>query len=215
MPEPQTFTIGWICALHTEYVAARTLLDESYGRIDDVDLHDANEYSLGRIGPHDVVIAVLPHWQYGPVNATAVIKDMVRTFSNLRFILMVGVGGGVPTKHDIRLGDIVVSSPGYGTGGVFQYDYGHALQNKGFKATGHLNQPPMAVQTAINGLRADHDLEENGIEDVVEKILDKIPRLRKKYQRPGDQSDRLYRPEYCHVGDGSDNCSEVCQVERS
>ncbi|KAH6657082.1 hypothetical protein BKA67DRAFT_554203 [Truncatella angustata] len=44
---------------------------------------------------------------------------------NVRIGLMVGIGGGAPSlKHDIRLGDIVVSSPGYGTGGVLQYDYG-------------------------------------------------------------------------------------------
>jgi hypothetical protein len=118
------------------------------------------------------------------------------------------------------LGDVVVSSPGYDNSGVFQYDYGHALQGKGFKTTGHLNQPPMAVQTAMNGLKADHDLEKHGIEDAVEKILSKFPKLRTAYQRPDDRSDRLYRPEYLHVGDDSDSCSKNCgndasnQVER-
>lgn len=214
MPEPQSYTIGWICALHTEYVAAQVLIDENHGQIDDVDIRDTNYYTLGRMGAHSVVIAVLPHWQYGLVNATAVAKDMARSFPNLRFILMVGVGGGVPTRHDIRLGDIVVSSAGYNSGGVFQYDYGHAIQNKSFKTTGHLNQPPMALQTAINGLRATHDIQGHGIEDAVEKIFEKIPDLREKYQRPDVGSDRLYKPTFLHA-DENQSCTEVCGSDSS
>ncbi|KAK5654660.1 hypothetical protein OQA88_6983 [Cercophora sp. LCS_1] len=99
------------------------------GRIDDIDIKDANDYTMRQMGPHNVVLAALPRRQYGLVNATAVAKDTARTFPNIRFILMVGVGGGVPTNHDIRLGDIVVSSAGYGNGGVIQYGYGHAVQN--------------------------------------------------------------------------------------
>jgi hypothetical protein len=44
---------------------------------------------------------------------------MLRSFPNIKIGLMVGIGGGVPTKHDIRLGDIIVSSPENGLGGVF------------------------------------------------------------------------------------------------
>ena len=36
---------------------------------------------------------------------------------------MVGIGGGAPSsKHDIRLGDVVVSSPVGRTGGVIHYE---------------------------------------------------------------------------------------------
>jgi hypothetical protein len=41
------------------------------------------------------------------------------TFTSLRFGLMVGIGGGVPSKeHDIRIGDVVVSKPTDTSGGV-------------------------------------------------------------------------------------------------
>ena len=213
-PQPQSYTIGWICALDTEYVAARAFLDKSHGRIDDIDIRDANDYTLGQMGPHNIVIAVLPHWQYGLANATAAAKDMARTFSNLRFILMVGVGGGVPTKYDIRLGDIVVSSAGYGNGGVIQYDYGHAIQNKGFKTTGYLNQPPLALLAAISGLKADHQLEGHGIQDAVEKIFEKFPNLQETYRRPDVGSDRLYKPTFCHAGEQK-SCTEVCGDDSS
>jgi hypothetical protein len=51
--------------------------------------------------------------------------------------LMVGIGGGAASqKHDIRLGDIVVSAPRDGNGGVFQYDFGKTIQDKSFQTTG-------------------------------------------------------------------------------
>ena len=38
---------------------------------------------------------------------------------DIRFGLMVGIGGGVPTEEmDMRLGDIAVSKPGLNDGGV-------------------------------------------------------------------------------------------------
>jgi len=211
MPEPEEYTIGWISALDTEYTAARALLDNDHGRIDDIDIRDTNDYTLGQMGSHKVVIAALPHWQPGLVNATAVAKDMARTFSSIRFILMVGVGGGVPTKHDIRLGDVVVSSAGYGNGGVIQYDYGHADQNKRFRTTGHLNQPPMALLAAITGLKSDHMLRGHGIDHTVEKMLqNQNPTMQATYRRPDAENDRLYQPDFVHP-DKHKSCTEMCQ----
>ncbi len=123
---------------------------------------------------------------------------------------MVGIAGGVPTRHDIRLGDVVVSSPGYGNGGVVQYDYGHAVQDKTFKITGHLNQPPAAILTAINGLRAMHERRGHSIEGAIDGILERNKRLRKKYRRPDPSSDKLYKPAFVHAGGEDTICSEVC-----
>ena len=36
---------------------------------------------------------------------------MLISFKNIRFGVLVGVGGGVPTEEDVRLGDVVVSVP--------------------------------------------------------------------------------------------------------
>ena len=210
MSRAKNYTIGWICAVHTESVAAQAFLDERQDPIGEISIHDNNHYTLGRIGLHNVVISVMPHWQPGLANAAVVAKDMVRSFPNIRIVLMVGIGGGVPTRHDIRLGDIVVSSAGYNTGGVLQYDYGHAIQEKRFKITGHLNQPPMVLQTAINGLRAAHELDGHGIDGVIDAILQKRPRLRKNYQRPDVASDPLYKADFTHGGDEGSCCTGVC-----
>jgi nucleoside phosphorylase len=113
-PAREEFQIGWICALPIEAAAAKEMLDEDFGILEEQDVADTNSYRLGRIGKHYVVIACLPAGQYGACAATTVASNMVRTFSkSLRIGLMVGVGGGIPSPdHDIRLDDIVISCPG-------------------------------------------------------------------------------------------------------
>jgi hypothetical protein len=45
----------------------------------------------------------------GPAHAG---RDMARSFPQLKFVLLVGIGGGAPmSDNDVRLGDIVVSKP--------------------------------------------------------------------------------------------------------
>lgn len=152
------YTVGWICAIGTESVAALGFLDEEHERPEDVPSGDANDYTLGRVGRHNVVIAVLPIGEYGIASAANVAKDMSRSFPNVRIVLMVGVGGGAPSKdHDIRLGDVVVSAPGNGNGGVLQYDFGKTVQGETFHTTGFLNQPPSCLRTAVNGLKAQYE----------------------------------------------------------
>ena len=65
---------------------------------------DNNDYILGRIQKHNVVIAVLPDGEYGISSAANVAKDMLRSFPNIRIGLMIGIGGGAPSsRHGIRL----------------------------------------------------------------------------------------------------------------
>lgn len=200
MVNVEDFTIGWVCALTTEFVAAQCFLDEVYDGPDDLDPSDSNDYKLGRIGRHHVVVAVLPNGTYGTASAAIVAKDMIRTFTNIRVNLMVGIAGGAPdgTTQDIRLGDVVVSIPGHGQGGVFQYDFGKSIQNKEFLTTGYLNQPPTSLQTAVNGLSADYEIHGHRLEEFIDAVLKKYPRLLAKYGRPDPTTDRLYASAFEH-----------------
>jgi hypothetical protein len=56
----EDYTVGWICAVQTEYVVACELLDEEHPLLPTLSLDDENAYTLGRIGDHNVVIACLP-----------------------------------------------------------------------------------------------------------------------------------------------------------
>lgn len=114
----QDYIIAWICALSRELAAAQCMLDEQHEPLEVAD-SDENTYTFGRIGKHNVVMAVLPAGTIGKVNAAVRANQMKATFPGIRFGLMVGVGGGVPDEdHDVRLGDVVVSQPGNNFGGV-------------------------------------------------------------------------------------------------
>lgn len=202
------YTVGWICAITTEHVAARAFLDEEHSLPQSVSPHDNNNYTLGRIGKHNIVIAVLPHGEYGLSSAASVARDMLHSFPNIRTGLMVGIGGGAPSeKHDIRLGDIVVSDPRNGENGVFQYDFGKTVQEQSFYPTGSLNQPPAVLRSAVSGLESQYELSGHSIQADIDTILNKNPRLKKKYKRP--ESDRLYKSQFIHRL-AETNCNISC-----
>jgi nucleoside phosphorylase len=172
MSNPEDYTVGWICAISTEYVAAKAFLDEKHDRPEYVSPNDNNIYTLGRVGKHKVVIAVLPDGEYGIAAAANVARDMLHSFPNIRVGLMVGIGGGAPSqKHDIRLGDIVVSASRDGKGGVFQYDFGKTIQDQSFRTTGFLNQPPTLLRAAVSDIKAEHEVEGHRLEEAINNIL--------------------------------------------
>ncbi|KAJ5004741.1 hypothetical protein K4K57_012041 [Colletotrichum sp. SAR 10_99] len=183
MSDPQAYTVGWICAVTAESVAARAFLDEEHAGPRQVAQQDNNSYVLGSIGSHNVVIAALPEGEYG--------------------------GGAPSKKHDIRLGDIVVSKPGGGHGGVFQYDFGKTIQNRSFQETGFLNQPPVLLRTALATLKATYEMKGHRLVEDVNKNLEKI-RRRSKYKQPSSTSDRLYKSHTVHPLNSSDGCDIAC-----
>ncbi|EKJ76090.1 hypothetical protein FPSE_03722 [Fusarium pseudograminearum CS3096] len=213
MSDPRKYTVGWICAIATEYLAAQ-LLDEEHGPPESVSVNDSNDYTLGKIGKHNVVMAVLPFGEYGISSATGVAKDMLRSFPNVRIGLMVGIGGGAPTKkHDIRLGDVIVGVSNNGDGAVYQYDFGKTVQGQEFQTTGFLNQPPTFLRTAVQGLLTQYKRKGHQLDKHVNKILAENPRLQKDFQRPDLSSDRLYVSSKVHPKDDKSSCAEVCGDE--
>jgi nucleoside phosphorylase len=193
--------VGWICAVATEYVAAQEFLDEEHDGPEHLPPPVRNDYALGKMGRHNVVIATLPMGEYGIASAARVAEEMQHAFPNIRIGLMVGIGGGVPTRHDIRLGDVVVSIPLNGLGGVLQYDFGKTEQNKKFQRTGFLDQPPTVLRTAVGGLKVQYERKGHRLEEAVEDVLIRNRRLRSKYKRPDPVNDRLYRSD--HTGEDS------------
>ena len=219
MSDANKYTVGWISAISIEHVAAQTFFDEKHAAPAWIHENDDNQYVLGRMGKHNVVMAILPKGTTGVTSAALAAKDMTLTFPNVRVTLMVGIGGGVPSdRHDIRLGDVVVSVPGYGpsgvTGGVVQYDYAQTILKKKFQNARYMDQPPRALMTAVHALQSDYVAESNGILDTVNKILDEKPRLRRAgYGWPGPKADVLYRSNFRHRGDDRTKCEDVCGID--
>ena len=214
------FAIGWICASAHELSASRAMLDKEFGAPEDQDPHDDNIYVLGQIAGHNVVLASLAAGKYGNEPAVTVAKDMLRTFTSMKFGLLVGIGGGVPSRSaDIRLGDVVVSKPSKSNGGVIQYDMGKVLPNGAFERRGILNKPPDALLKAVQKLSSQHEMEGSNLDRHLEGAFSKYPKMRKPYSCPGRALDRLYAADKtCGHTDDVESC-EACQnhkvVERT
>ncbi|OGM47366.1 hypothetical protein ABOM_003825 [Aspergillus bombycis] len=200
MPSRGEYTVGWICSIRKEYVAARAFLDEIHDDICDLPIQDNNTYTLGKLGAHLVVIALLP--VYGLCSAASAAKDMSHSFHNIQIRLLVGIGGGAPSPcHDVRLGDVVVSTPENNTGGVIQHDFGKRIQNEIFEDQGFLNQPPHCLLSAVNGLRAKYDTKGHRLEESITSVLKRHKRLQEEYQRPHPCTDKLYKSDVVRVQD--------------
>ncbi|GFF54954.1 conserved hypothetical protein [Aspergillus lentulus] len=149
------YTVAWICALPLELRAAKAVLDEVHPSLPQVN-SDHNNYTLGKISGHNVAVACLPSGVYGKVSASTVVSQMLSTFPEIRFGLMVGIGGGVPsTGVDVRLGDVVISKPIGCSGGVVQYDYGKTLRDGKSQHNGSLNKPRPILLTALAQMESD------------------------------------------------------------
>ncbi|KAL6867144.1 ankyrin repeat-containing domain protein [Trichoderma novae-zelandiae] len=190
------YSVGWICALPKEQTAATAMLDEKHADLPKL-TNDANTYTLGSIGPHNVVIACLPKGQYGTNSAANVASFMIRTFPSIKIGLMVGIGGGVPPR--VRLGDVVVSTPTGQYPGVVQWDLGKATEGGNFERTGALSNPPGSLLTALTKLETEYELTGSKIPDFLEELKARFPRLAKKYLKADKLQDLLFQADYVHV----------------
>jgi nucleoside phosphorylase len=206
------YTVAWVCALPLEMAAAKAMLDEIHPGLP-TSSSDQNTYELGRIHAHNVVIACLPAGVYGTTSAATVATQMLSTFTSIRFGLMVGIGGGVPSKeNNIRLGDIVVSQPTRDFGGVVQYDFGKTIGQDYFERTGRLNRPPQILLTAIAKLQADQMLEASRIPDLLSKVVASYPSMQAKFTYPGQDQDVLFDSAYNHPG--LESTCDACDISR-
>lgn len=174
------YTVGWVCALTKEQTAATAMLDERHDNLPKPS-SDHNTYTLGSIGDHNVVIACLPKGTIGTNAAAAVATSMIGTFPSIRIDLMVGIGGGISPK--VKLGDVVVSTPGDQYTGVVQWDLGKAENDGGFKRTAALNRPPNTLLTALTKLESKHELDGSDINQYLEDLRRNYPRLAKHTRR--------------------------------
>jgi nucleoside phosphorylase len=189
------------------------MLDEKHDGLP-VDGSDPNPYILGRIGDHNVVISCLPRGKTGTTSAAAVAIRMMSRFPSIRFGLMVGVGGGVPSTNptrDIRLGDVVVSQPCNKHGGVIQYDSGKSTP-EGFEWTGSLNAPPEVLLSALSALEANYIRQRTRLPAYLSGLTERLPH----FSREAAGDDVLFLADYDHVGgDTCERCSRDKLVHRT
>ena len=195
LPPVEAYQVGVVCALPKEMAAARAMLDEEHEPLRITDAQDSNNYVLGRVHEHNVVIACLPAGLYGTNAAATVANNMLRTFPAIRFGLMVGIGGGIPNLAqgiDIRLGDVVVSQPDQTHGGVVQYDLGKNLGKGKFDRKGFLDKPPTVLLTALSSIQSKCGTSRRRVSENVSAMIHAPDLADEDYIFPGVDQDHLY-----------------------
>lgn len=214
----ESYRVGWLCPLEVEQIAAMEMLDEEHEPLPQPSA-DTNVYNLGSINNHNIVIAGLP--RAGNCSAATVVTQMSMTFPNLKYCLLVGIGGGVPVETDhgmIRLGHVVVSEPTGIHSGAIQYDHGKAKTGH-FERKGSLPPPPTALlnaarEVAVRRQRMSYDPIWKNMEAM------QMSRLRtfRRFKFPGTANDYLYPAHYTHRQDGvscaDGGCDPKQRIER-
>ncbi|KAF5019023.1 hypothetical protein F66182_8973 [Fusarium sp. NRRL 66182] len=123
---------------------------------------------------------------------------MTRTFPSIQFGLMVGIGGGVPSKvdADVRLGDVVVGTR------VMRYDLEKVLAGGEIKRIAIPKAPKSSLSSAVMTLRAIHELQPSRIPVILQEKIRNYP----EYSRPGTP-DHLFQASYRHEASALD-CRE-------
>lgn len=219
-PRREDFNVAVICAIVTEYNAVCQIFDEfwdeegdQYGRAEG----DLNTYTTGRIGKHNVVLALLPH--IGKSNAAAAAASFRSSYTHVELALLVGVCGGVPRvggfeEDEILLGDVVISRA------VVQYDFGRKYSEKFIRKNtfeDNLGKATKNIQSLLKNFETDRGislLQSQTAQFLIQlqnKRTGRKNRLLNKYQYPGAAKDRLYRADYRHMHRGFYGyCCNIC-----
>lgn len=153
--QPDACRFGIVAALPKEFAAVRAMLDDSRPcRIEG----DPNDYAIGTIaaldgsGSHWIALVMLK--ETGAGSAASTVANLLRSFKNVRDVLMVGIAGGVPhpskSADHVRLGDVVVSSDG-----VVQYVGAVGGANAGLPIRYHAAKPSAFLVGKVNMIEAD------------------------------------------------------------
>ncbi|KAL7942116.1 nucleoside phosphorylase domain-containing protein [Trichoderma barbatum] len=198
------FDIAIICALALEYDAVSLLFDQfwdedgdSYGRA----AGDVNNYTTGRIGKFNVVLALLPH--IGKANAASAVAGLRSSYSCLRLVLLVGICGGVPQlgHSEILLGDVVISKT------IVQYDFRKQYPDEVVRKNtfeDNLSKPVKDIRNLLVTLETELGLER--LHKRTAYFLAQLQKNRQRYNYPGTAEDRLFISTYCHKHRASHTC---------
>ncbi len=219
--DPSQVTVAIFCALPVEADAVHRLLDDIWP----VDClrscrapADSNEYTVGRIMSHNVVLVHMPDMGKGAASLAA--SNLKSTFSSIELAVVVGVCGGVPTRKgtELILGDVVISE------GIVQYDLGKQFPDTFMANSCAQNPLPRRIRTKLAKLKAPfyHSELEESLSTELQSLRWKAGRQSVSY--PGVNKDWLYQPDYRHkhhssAHTGVCSCSEssttnVCKESR-
>ena len=221
-----SYAVAWIAALPIERAAAEAMLDEEHAPPTGFARHqtDANVYTWGRMGEHNIVITSLTAGVYGTTSAATTALSLLASLPSIRIGLLVGIGSGIARPdegHDIRLGDVVMSQPDGTTGSVCQYDLIKAKSGDKRERKGFLRPPPTVLLNALASIQAHHEQEDSKVPYFLQQLLERKPKMGKRskrnpgYSHQGFDNDHLYKASCDHVpGLDCQGCDTAGEAQR-
>ena len=209
VPRPrrrEDFEIAVFCALPLEYDAVSLMLDEMW------DEHGSNNlYKTGRIGKHNVVVALLSGM--GKASAASTAASIRSSYRRVRLALLVGICGGVPQTGgmELVLGDVVISKA------IVQYDFGRQYPDRFERKDGsedNIARPDKEFRTLLSTFET-----ADGRQQLQKRTADFLGQLQAraarknygaKYDYPGVAEDKLFEPAYRHKHHASPTC--ICRM---
>ncbi|KEY70793.1 hypothetical protein S7711_03288 [Stachybotrys chartarum IBT 7711] len=198
MASRDDYAVGWVCALPVEVAAAKATLDRVHDNPPpDWNPDDNNNYILGSLQGHNVVVAYPSSGGCGKTSVADVATQLHASYTSVRFNLMVGIAGGVPdTKENIRLGDVVVSKSTAGWPGVVQYDVDRGRTEDQFVRGRAFYQPTPLLLIAMGKAETAAIFDESKMPRYISEIVQKDPVT---FAHPGPEQDVLFEPNYDHA----------------
>lgn len=204
----EDFEVAIICALPLEYDAVVLLFDEFWDEDGDTfgrAIGDVNNYRTGRIGKHNVVLALLSHM--GKAHAAAAAASMRSSYGALRLVILAGICGGVPfnSQGEIFLGDVVISKS------IIQYDFGRKYPNGFMRKTtdeDNLRKHGKNIRNFLTKFDTSSDkgrlFERTAY--FLKQLQQKASKDQDKYKYPGIAEDKLFESSYRHKHRNSVAC---------
>ncbi|OLN96972.1 Nephrocystin-3-like protein 2 [Colletotrichum chlorophyti] len=213
-PQPRScadIRIAVICALPREYDAVILAFDEIWNDVGDrrnPALRQHNNHTLGRIGVHNVVLALLPNMgKVGAANEAARLRSI---YEGLEIAFLTGVCGGVPkpgTDDEILLGDVVIGKS------IVQYDFGRQYPGN-FTRKDTIDDNLSRLNKDVRSFLAIYETlhGRNRLQHRATEILEQVQRfavnsqIHRCYDRPAAVDDILFEPNYLHRHQDKSGC---------
>jgi nucleoside phosphorylase len=191
------FEVAIFCALGHEHDAVRFICDRLWSD-ENIELGkaagDKNEYNIGLIGKHSVVLVQLPHM--GKEAAATAAAFLRMSYPRVRLALLVGICGGTPKNvegQEVMLGDVIISHE------IVQYDFGRLYSHgvdirdttKHIKSDPHISAFVERLQSGDSWRRLNEHVVQH-LEDLRHRDKDG------KYKHPGFSTDILFEPKSRH-----------------
>ncbi|KAI9043199.1 uncharacterized protein KD926_004383 [Aspergillus affinis] len=195
----EDYYIACITVIPEELAAFSQFLEVKHTAPRDIDKKDPNQYKFGEIAGHNIVLCT--SGTQGPHNAAETATNLKWSFHEIRFALLVGIGGGAPSSTcDIRLGDIVVAAPGHLSNGITHHDFGKQLTDD-FIQLDFPNAPAPRLRSAVCDMQATDIVSQSNIAQIISHVVEQAS----AFSRPDDVYDKLFESDYEHVA-GSVDC---------